>query len=321
MRSKLDSLYKIAKNINKLYEALLIRENNAINIEAEKKMYLEALRTYKQAEHRILSELSYDELFSCINIIDSNLNLLVSEKDDYCLWKRVRRFLIDQILLYPNDKLKPDDNTRKTVEFVYGESANKCYGKFLKLDAAIKKDLDIALLSFVEEEIQSTPSPLIKAYLRRLKYAFALADPNIEQDLLSKEFIIGPQFYSTSQLVSGIQLLPQERYKKLCDINCNEKARDIIENTFKIKNEDLIDEMAIINLIINRCVLRACLVYSSDEERESLEDLYKAIIVYKRTIFDIEPDNSISESVIIECFNKYRYDRERSVSLSLKLPI
>ena len=119
-----------------------------------------------------------------------------------------------------------------------------------------------------------------------------------------------------SKLISEIKGVPSDFYSitkyKLCSGICLPRLSSIIE----ICDKDYGLNKNIVKSILEQCFIRASMVYMSDYEvYQIIEDFYRYTVPFIKSKQNIK--NDISLSIVKDCFNKKKEDKNKIKIVSL----
>lgn len=178
------------------------------------------------------------------------------------------------------------------------------------LDRIIQKNIDIATIVFLQKKIKVESNGKVRELLITTKYNLMFANPELGEYFSCNPSEIGENFNDILDVL--MYFLSKENYPiYLCYYSnyCFQMSLDVIKRILNIGNapsQECFDE---INLIVQCCILRACILFMDDDAIEKVKGSYYQLI---------SPDNHSSQTLyddklkraIEECFENADEDKK-----------
>lgn len=287
---KLDSLYEISGIIKNIYKKLILLDiNNKKNVSRHEKL-LAYLKEILIIEDSIYNSLNFD--FAKCNLWASYIkeqklskfksdDLLIDGNIDNFKYRRIfymicyiRNLKINNMVDLSMLGIKIEHITMENEE-----EANKKLNNYIsgtsKLTNAYMKDYYSTMSLFLEESINKETNKDIKAKLIERKYYISYFYKNIEEEMISNNFILPNEIYSNSKMLMSIFNLNDDFQG---DLFFSMSLVGLIDSYFCIKtdNKDYVDKKT--SMIIVENLLKSKIANISENYmKEFTTDLNKIL--------------------------------------------
>lgn len=185
----------------------------------------------------------------------------------------------------------------------------------IDINKAIEKDTFNGFLLFLQEFTNNDKYLDIKNELLQTKYDISFIDIDVENDMINNTFNIQNVLYEYARFTADLYQMPLEALNMVKNQNGSRNALIQISEIIKIKDEDYNDKEILITSILRQCLLKASLLSLTDNLIDDVNFKFHEIIDCPEYLSK-NPQNNISENIIINCFKGIKKDREKQNTIS-----
>ena len=331
--SILMEISQVAQKVLKINQSLSELEINYQNNSSEYKKLLSKLKTLTDEEKELYSDfddpnkisesLSYilddnvydiSEVLQLINMMENSglIKARIAERLEMLLGTIGFQYTeIDdsEEFEYPDisdeESLEPteiDDPDVIEEHFFYSE----------KLARETERDILNTALKILNEYLLDEHYVFIRTKLIEFKYRMAFLFEQVESEFLNREFNINPRLYWGAKLIVDMSDGDTEDLEVAKNSYAEEMLYAQMENLMNMKNKELNDLNNYSQAIISEIIIRAALLFVSDEIRDDFKNFFLAEYECEKGV------NLFLDNIISNTFSQIDQDKELPWILSLK---
>lgn len=326
-KDDLENLEKIIKthlSLEKLYEKLYLLEINNQQESLEYSKGLDYLNIVLEVEKDQIKSLNLD-FYKCQRIIayifakklskDFLNDIECITRGDYNLkiYRRLLYILYNKFNTYHDmlrDKLmsKEEQELLKRIGSNLNEEAlsNQIYSN-VEVKKTLDNDLYSNFLVFLQEMINNSTYKKYYAELIKRKYVLAFINPNIEEELIKNRFVINDKLSIKAKFIANLTNMPEVAYTFLKNSCMNDIYNSQIHLMLETSNFDYENSNQAVTSLLRQCFIRSVFLFMNSEEMLELNYSFHEFIESK----DHSKESTISEQLIIDCFNQSKLDKEK----------
>lgn len=222
--------------------------------------------------------------------INKDLQIANSSNREELVKRRIVLRLVDKMC-----------NIKKTIPSLDGQIFNSA----MEISLTVKRDIINSILTILNLYLQDFKFQTINSNLENMKYNFAFLYQFVEADFLANNFAINPELYWLANFVSNVKRVPSQVVDAYKGSYASELLERVLQDALNHDRYSLRDKDDYANAIISQILIRAGLLFSSEEVVKELTDKFQRFMGVNQMM---NGDNS-AEKLVMEAIRMHSSDR------------
>ncbi len=326
---EIESLVKTISSIDNLYNRLYDLEVNNQKETEEYQRLLKELISEVNNEEKQYNEynLDFDKCTAWLNYLSgselSNISMtdfesIVNQNYSDRIIRRITKVLIKKIISdYQKIKeMLPEEITSIINELDFpnkDEIISQSIYSSTEVQLTIEIDILMAYLTFLEDYLNKNEP--YRLDLISSKYNAAFINKDIEKTMISNNFNIPSELYINSKFVADLTKMNPLAYDLTIGHHATKVATNQIVQIIEINDTDYKIPKRAVTSILRQCMMRAAFLFMDNESISGVNSIFHEVIESEIYLSKC-PNNTITESAVINCFKSIKRDRNKLRILS-----